>query len=133
MFSHLCLSAYRDFHGAAFKYANALQPGGFLVIGTQPGDIYVKEDTAWDETGTYAENYPTPFMGENPPTFLMTASGLDDFVTSMGLQIVYRDRGMFHPKWENAVPEDQQYIIARRGYDAPPLSPPKPLPKEGPP
>ena len=130
MFSHLCLSAYADFHRAMFTYANGLEPGGYLVVGTQPGDIYVREPSAWDETGTYAENYPAPFMGEMPLTFLMSVQGLEDFVTSMGLQIVYRDRGMFHPTWDNVVPEDQQYIIAKRTADAPPLSLPKPLPKQ---
>ena len=99
IFSHLQLSTYADFHAAMYRFASALLPNGVLAIGTQPSDIYVKEKSSYDETRTYAENYPAPFMGEDLPTFFLTAKGMEDFITSTGLEIVSQERGMFEPKF----------------------------------
>ena len=49
IFSQLLLS-YANFHSAAYKYANALQVGGILAIGQRPSNIYVKDESRYDET-----------------------------------------------------------------------------------
>ena len=127
IFSHLQLF-YADFHTAASKYANALEPGGILVIGQMPIDTYVKDESDYDETKTYVEDYPAPFMGEMLPTFAMSAEGQLGFLRSMGLEIVSNKIDTFHPKNEKCVPEEQQYVIARR-LNEEPLSLPRPLPR----
>lgn len=127
IFAHLQLS-YADFHSAAYKYANTLQAGGLLAIGQMPSDKYVEDESDYDETKTYVEDFPAPFMGEMLPTFAMSAEGQLDFLRSMGLEIVSNKIDTFQPKNEKCVPEEQQYIIARR-VDERPLEQPKPLPK----
>ncbi|KAL6244603.1 hypothetical protein RBB50_008131 [Rhinocladiella similis] len=127
IFSQLQLS-YADFHTAAFKFARTLVPGGVLAIGQMPADKYVKNHAEYDETGTYVEDYDAPFMGEPIPTFMLSAQGQRDFLTSMGLEIVSETIDMFQPTNPKCEPEEQQYITARRTSDAP-LEPPKPLPK----
>lgn len=130
IFAHLQLR-YKDFHGAVWKFANALQPGGVLVLGQMPSDKYVKEEDgdAYDETGSYVEDYGAPFMGEMLPTFMMTKEGQRRFLTRMGLEIVWERIDMFQPRNEKCVPEEQQYIIARR-VDGKALEKPQPVPKE---
>jgi SAM-dependent methyltransferase len=127
IFSHLQLS-YADFHSAAFKYANALESGGLLVIGQMPIDTYIKDESDYDETKTYVEDFPAPFMGDMLPTFAMSAEGQLRFLRSMGLEIVSNRIDTFQPKNEKCVPEEQQYVIARR-LNEEPLTPPQPLPK----
>lgn len=68
IFSTLQLS-YADFHSAAYKYANALQPSGILALGQMPADIYVKDDSSYDETKTYVEDYPAPLYRRATPDF----------------------------------------------------------------
>ena len=114
MFSLLQLTSYADFHGLMIKYSRALQPGGYLVLGTLPADNYVKNDAAYDETGTYVVGGPAPFMGGMDPNFLLTSKGLVDLVSSMGLEVKSNDIGVFQPNDPRCVPEDQQYVIAQR-------------------
>ena len=127
IFCHLQLS-YADFHSAAFKFASALEPGGIFAIGESTADYYVTDESAYDETKSWVEDYPVPFWGEPLPTFLMTAEGLLEFFRSMGMEIVSNEIDLFQPNNERCIPEDQQYVIARRANDRP-LQPPKPLPK----
>lgn len=128
IFAHLQLS-YPDFHTAAYKFAQALEAGGILALGQMPADKYVKAESDWaDETKTYVEDYPAPFMGEMLPTFAMSEEGQLEFLRSMGLEIVSSKVDTFQPNNPKCLPEEQQYIIARRP-DEKPLTPPKPLPK----
>lgn len=127
IFSHLQLS-YADFHSAAYKYANALQPGGILALGQMPSDSYVTDDSYYDETKAYVENYNAPFMGEMLPTLMLSAEGQRNFLRSMGLEIVWDRTDTFQPHYEKCAPEVQQYIIARRP-DVQLLALQKPLPK----
>ncbi|KAJ9620422.1 hypothetical protein H2204_012269 [Knufia peltigerae] len=127
IFAQLQLS-YADFHAAAYKFARTLLPGGIIAIGQMPADKYVKNRSDYDETGTFVEDYDAPFMGEPIPTFMFSAQGKRDFLTSMGLEVVSETIDMFQPNNPKCVPEEQQYIIAKRTSDAP-LEPPKPLPK----
>jgi ubiquinone/menaquinone biosynthesis C-methylase UbiE len=127
IFAHLQLS-YADFHTAAYKFAQVLQPGGILALGQMPADKYVRADEDWDETKTYVEDYDAPFMGEMLPTLALSAEGQLEFLRSMGLEIVSNKIDTFQPNNQKCLPEEQQYIIARRPDDKP-LSPPKPLPK----
>lgn len=129
IFAHLQLS-YSDFHAAACKFAQTLRPGGIIAIGQMPGDKYVKDTSDWDETRTYVENYDAPFMGEPLPTFMMSARGQRDFLTSMGLEIVCETIDLFQPNNDKCEPEEQQYIIARRTSEKR-LDLPKPLPTQG--
>jgi SAM-dependent methyltransferase len=129
IFSHLQLS-YADFHSTAYKYANALQAGGILVIGQMPSDIYVKDDSHYDETRTYVEDYPAPFMGELLPTFAMSEEGQLNFLRSMGLDVISNKVDTFQPNNEKCEPEEQQYTIAKRPNEQP-LAQPRPLPKRG--
>jgi len=127
IFSHLQLS-YTDFHSVVYKYANALRPGGILALGQMPSDLYVKDDSNYDETKTYVEDYPTPFMGEPLPGLALSADGQRKFLSSMGLEIVWERIDTFQPHNEKCSPEEQQYVIARRP-DEQPLVQAKPLPK----
>lgn len=129
IFSTLQLS-YQDFHSAVYKFANVLQPGGILALGQMPGDNYVKEEFHWDETKTYVEDYDAPFMGEPLPTFMLSAQGQRNFLTSMGLEIISETIGSFRPDNPKCDPEDQQYIIARRPT-VKSLALPMPLPNAG--
>lgn len=114
IFSLLQLSSYTDFYAIMVKYASLVEPGGYFVLGTMPSDNYVKEPTDYDETGTYAVDFPTPFMGQSEKTFFLTATGLVDFVTSMGFKVISNEIGSFHPNDPRCVPEDQQYLIVQR-------------------
>jgi SAM-dependent methyltransferase len=127
IFAHLQLS-YADFHAATYKYANALQPGGMLVLGQMPSDIYVKVDSHYDETKTYVEDYDAPFMGEMLPTLMLSAEGQRNFLYSMGLDIVWDRVDTFQPRNEKCAPEEQQYIIATKSHENS-VAQPKPLPK----
>ena len=129
IFATLQLS-YADFHAAVYKFANVLQPGGILALGQMPGDNYVKDETHWDETKTYVEDYDAPFMGEPLPTFMLSAQGQRDFLTSMGLEIVSETIDAFQPDHPKCDSEDQQYIIARRPT-VESLAAPRPLPRTG--
>ncbi|TVY65667.1 hypothetical protein LSUE1_G007042 [Lachnellula suecica] len=124
---HLQLS-YADFHAAAFKFASLLQPGGLFALGQILSDKYVKGSSELDETRTYVEDYDAPFMEEMLPTFMLSVEGQKRFLRSMGLKIVWEGVDMFQPRNEKCVPEEQQYIIARRP-DERNLERPKPLPK----
>ncbi|KIX04899.1 uncharacterized protein Z518_05770 [Rhinocladiella mackenziei CBS 650.93] len=127
IFSQLQLS-YADLHSTICKFARTLEPGGILVLGQMPGDKYVQDPADWDETGTYVEDYDAPFMGEMLPTLMLSAEGQKGFLTSMGLEIVSETIDTFQPNNEKCVPEEQQYIIAKRP-DERPLAEPKPRPK----
>ncbi|KAF7888426.1 uncharacterized protein EAF02_002967 [Botrytis sinoallii] len=127
IFAHLQMS-YAAVHAAVYKYARALQPRGIIVLGQSPGDHHVKEESAYDETRTYVEDYNVPFMGEPLPTFLMSAKGQRSFFQSMGLEIVSETIDLFQPDNPRCDPEMQQYIIAKRPGDGP-ISQPLPLPK----
>jgi len=129
IFSHLQLS-YADFYSAAYKYANTLQAGGILAIGQMPSDSYVKDESCYDETRTYVEDYDAPFMGEPLPTLMLSAKGQRNFLSSMGLEIVSDAIDTFQPNNEKCEPEEQQYIIARRPNEQP-LAQPKPHPRAG--
>lgn len=113
IFSQLQLQ-YADFRTAMLKYTAALRPGGLLVLGQMPGDDHV-EDGNWDETRTWVEDYPAPFMGEMLPTLMLSREGQRKFLQAMGLQVVWERIDIFEPKNERCVPEEQQYIIARKG------------------
>ena len=112
IFSTLQLT-YGDFHAALNKYTRLIAPSGLLVIGQMPGDSYVK-DFDWDATRTYVEDYPAPFMGEMLPTLMLSRQGQRDMLKGMGLEIVWETVDAFQPDDEKCVPEEQQYIIARR-------------------
>ncbi len=127
IFAQLQLS-YADLHSAVYNLAQALAEGGIVVLGQMPGDSHVRDETHWDETGTYVEDYDAPFMGKMLPTLMLSAQGQREFLTSMGLEIVSETIDMFQPKNEKCVPEEQQYIIARRPNEQP-LTEPKPLPR----
>ncbi|TGO29354.1 hypothetical protein BPAE_0016g00780 [Botrytis paeoniae] len=127
IFAHLQMS-YAAVHAAVYKYARALQPGGIIVLGQSPGDHHVKEESAYDETRTYVEDYNVPFMGEPLPTFLMSTEGQRKFFQSMGLEIVSETIDLFQPDNPRCDLEMQQYIIAKRPGDGP-ISQPLPLPK----
>lgn len=128
IFAHLQLK-YADFHAACYKFAQALEPGGLLVIGQMPADKYVKDSSDYDESGAWVEDYDAPFMGEPLPTFMMSSEGQRKFLTSMGLEIIRETIDTFHPSNPKCAPEEQQYIIARRPGIGP-LRAPLPLPKE---
>lgn len=49
-FSLLQLTSYADFYGLMLKYASAVQPGGYLVLGIMPADYYVKDASDYDES-----------------------------------------------------------------------------------
>ncbi|TEY36636.1 hypothetical protein BOTCAL_0547g00050 [Botryotinia calthae] len=127
IFAHLQMS-YAAIHSAVYKYARALQSGGIIVLGHEPGDHHVKEESAYDETRTYVEDYNVHFMGEPLPTFLMIAESQRNFSRSMGLEIVSETIDLFQPDNPRCDPEMQQYIIAKRP-GAGPISQPLPLPK----
>lgn len=114
IFSLLQLSSYSDFEDLMTKYARAVQANGLLVVGTMPADNYVTDPVMYDATGTYALDYPTPFMGEMEKTFFLTSRGLVDYITSLDFEIVSNELGVFEPIDSRCVPEDQQYIVARR-------------------
>ncbi|KFZ16359.1 hypothetical protein V501_02258 [Pseudogymnoascus sp. VKM F-4519 (FW-2642)] len=93
-----------------------------------PSDIYVKDDSCYDETKVYVEDYKAPFMGELLPTLMLSAEGQRNFLRSMGLEIVWDHIDTFQPRHEKCAPEEQQYIIARRPHEQS-LALPKPFPK----
>ena len=127
IFAHLQMH-YPEFHAACYKFAQALQPGGLFVIGQMPGDRYLPiGDPSYDETGSYVEDYSAPFMGEMLPTFMMSAEGQRGFLRSMGFEIVSETIDSFQPDNPVCVPEDQQYIIARKSGAE--IGMPEPLPK----
>ena len=141
IFSQLQLS-YASLHAAVWKFAQTLEPNGIFVLGQMPGDDHVNspaENSAnsysaetsagWDSTHTYVEDYPAPFMGEMLPTLMLSRQGQRDFLTSMGLEIVSQTIDMFQPDNEVCVPEEQQYLIARRVGEGV-LVEPKPPPRE---
>lgn len=119
IFSLLQLSSYSDFYAIMTKYGGLVEAGGYFVLGTMPSDNYVKERSDYDETGTYAVDFPTPFMGKSENTFFLTSSGLVNFVTSMGFKVISNEIGSFHPNDPRCVPEDQQYLIVQRLGDQP--------------
>ena len=127
IFCQLQLS-YADMHAAVYKFAQALEPSGILALGQMPGDSHVKDASLWDETKTYVEDYPAPFMGEMPPTLMLSAQGQREFLTSMGAEIVSETIDMFQPNNDKCLPEQQQYIIVRRTSEQA-LREPRPLPK----
>ncbi|KAM3085706.1 hypothetical protein ACMFMG_002771 [Clarireedia jacksonii] len=128
IFAHLQMS-YAAVHAAVYKYVSALQPGGIFVIGQTPSDTYVKDESVYDETRTYVEDFNIPFMGEALPTFAMSEEGQKKFLTSMGLEIVSETVDVFQPDNPKCDPEVQQYIIAKRPIEGS-ISKPQPLPKQ---
>ena len=127
IFSHLQL-LYADLHAAAYKYGNTLEPGGIFVIGQMPIDTYIEDDSNYDPTKTYVENHPVPFMGGTLPSFAMSTEGQLNFLRSMGLEIFSNKIDTFQSKNQKCLPEEQQYIIARRPSEQP-LTQPEPLHK----
>jgi len=122
IFSHLQLS-YPDFWTMLYKYARLLSPNGFLAIGQTPADSYVlsksqaegkTEDKFYDETKTYVEDFPVPFMGEDLPTFMLSSKGQRRVLESMGLKVVWELNGWFQPDSEICASEAQQYVIVKR-------------------
>jgi len=126
IFCHLQLE-YRDFWSAAYKFAKALQPGGFFALGQMPSDRYVAKEKL-DTTGTYVVD-DAPFMGEMLPTLMLSAEGQREFFRSMGFEVVWESIDLFQPKNEKCHPEEQQYIIVRRQGDKT-VEEPKPTPKD---
>ncbi|KAF2731623.1 S-adenosyl-L-methionine-dependent methyltransferase [Polyplosphaeria fusca] len=113
IFSHLQLR-YAELHGLALRLASALDEGGLFVLGQMPGDSHVREGEWGDGAGTWVEEYDAPFMGEMLPTLMLSRAGQRKWLESMGLEVVWEEVGMFQPKDERCVPEEQQYLIARR-------------------
>ncbi|CAK4034040.1 type 11 methyltransferase [Lecanosticta acicola] len=129
LFSQLMLP-YSDFHSAAYRFANALEPGGLFVLGQMPSDGYVADEAAYDETKSYVEAYDAPFMGRPFPTLMLSLEGQREFLRSMGLEIVYETVDLFQPDNPKCAPEEQQYLIARRALEQTgELSPPRPMPR----
>ncbi|KAH6725048.1 type 11 methyltransferas-like protein [Leptodontidium sp. MPI-SDFR-AT-0119] len=112
IFAHMRLS-YRDFHDAVFRFVGLLQPGGLLVLGQMPSDSYVEDESVYDETKSYVEGYDVPLMGDMVPIMMMSAEGQRNFLTLMGLEIVWERIDTFQPKNEQCKPEERQYIIVR--------------------
>jgi hypothetical protein len=67
-------------------------------------------------------------MGEMLPTFMASAEGQREILRSMGLEIVWEGGGSFLPADKRCVPEEQQYIVARRVGETE-IQKPWPLPK----
>ena len=126
IFSHMQLS-YREFYSSMLRFAACLRPGGVLVIAAVPADNYVPDPAAYDETGSYAEKLPAPFMGRTIEATLFTTKGLLAFLDQLGLEVVRHQVDQFLPKTTDPVPEDQVFIIARRTHNHP-LMGPYPLP-----
>ncbi|KAK1820429.1 hypothetical protein LTR12_005155 [Friedmanniomyces endolithicus] len=130
IYSQLSLS-YADVHAMVFRLAKSLSPGGLMCVGQDAADLHVPaDDTHWDETHTYVEDFNLPFWGKPFKTLLLTRQGQQDFLTSMGLDIVSETFGFFQPDNPVCGQEHQQYVIAQRRNEEP-LSPPKPLPTGG--
>ncbi|KAF2487665.1 type 11 methyltransferas-like protein [Neohortaea acidophila] len=117
MFSLLQLTSYAEFHDVMFRYAKHVQPNGYLVFGTVPADNYVKNGEDYDATGTYAVNYPVPFMGVPESNLVFSNEGLVRFVSSLGFRVVRNDLGIFKPDDKRCEPEHQQYLVAQRVGD----------------
>jgi hypothetical protein len=45
-----------------------------------PSDSYVKDDSSYDETKTYVDDYDASFMGELLPTLMLSAEGQRNFL-----------------------------------------------------
>ncbi|TKA74274.1 hypothetical protein B0A55_06203 [Friedmanniomyces simplex] len=130
IYSQLSLK-YADVHAMIFRLAESLSSGGLICVGQDAADDHVPDDDPhWDKTHTYAEDFNLPFWGKPFKTLLLTRQGQQDFLTSMGFEVVSETLDVFQPDNPACDPEHQQYVIARRPNDDP-LSPPKPLPKEG--
>jgi 2-polyprenyl-3-methyl-5-hydroxy-6-metoxy-1,4-benzoquinol methylase len=127
VFSHMQLSP-QELHTAMLKYAACLRVGGLLLLATVPSDNYSRGKSVYDETLSYLEDFPTPFMGMQITTTLYTASGLRRFLKSIGLDIVDHTIASFQPKTNGSLPEDQSFTIAKRTQEHP-LIGPYPLPK----
>lgn len=119
MFSLLQLTSFDEFYDVIFKYGSHVSSNGYLVLGTCPADPYVKDKKNFDSTGSYAVNYPVPFMGEPQPNLILTSQALVDFVESMGFKAVSNTVDIFYPADSRCEPEHQQYVIAQRLSDAP--------------
>jgi len=132
VFSYMQLSL-QDLHTAMLKYAACLRVGGFLVMTAVPSDNYVQDDSRYDETGSYIEDFPTPFMGMQITTTLFTSTGLLNFLRSIGLEILGSKLALLQPKTSGSIPEDQFFIIARRIDEQHPLMGPYPVPETRPP
>jgi len=127
VFSHMQLSL-QELHTAMLKYAACLRVGGLLLLAAVPSDNYVRDKSLYDETGSYLEDFPTPFMGMQITMTLFTANGLLKFLQSIGLDIVDHKFAQFQPKASGSLPEDQSFITAKR-TDKHPLMGPYPLPE----
>ena len=53
-----------------------------------PSDIYVKDDSSYDEAKAYVEDYKALFMRELLPTLMLSAEGQRNFLSLMGMEIV---------------------------------------------
>lgn len=54
IYSQLGLS-YPAFHKSAYRFAQALRPGGLFIVGQSPADDVPSNDSAWDATHSYVE------------------------------------------------------------------------------
>ncbi|KAK0936164.1 hypothetical protein LTR29_012262 [Friedmanniomyces endolithicus] len=128
IYSQLSLS-YADVHAMVYRLAKSLSPDGLMCVGQDAADLHVPaDDPHWDKTHTYAEDFNLPFWGKPFKTLLLTRQGQQEFLTSMGLDIVCETFDFFRPDNPACGQEHQQYVIAQR-RDSNPLLPPKPLPK----
>ena len=118
-FSHLQLSV-KDFRSALLKYTGSLRPGGLFVLACVPSDNYITDLSLYDETGSYVENLPIPFMGHEVKVTLFTTKATLDLFRSLGMEIVESKSVVFQPKGEGFPPEDQLFVVARRTGNMPP-------------
>ena len=117
IYSHLGLS-YHASHSTVSRLVKALRQNGLLVIGQSIADSVAMDDPAWDATHTYVEGYNLPFWGAPFATLMFTRAGQKKWLDSMGLEVVYDEVGIFKPGDAKCDPEEQQYVIARRGEKA---------------
>ncbi|KAK4506416.1 hypothetical protein PRZ48_000146 [Zasmidium cellare] len=115
IYSQLGLS-YTAFNATARRLAQALEPGGVMVIGQSPADPGKVPANApeWDETKSYVSGFNLPFMGEPFATLMFTREGQKGYLRSLGLDIVYETVDVFQPQSAKAHAETQQYVIAQR-------------------
>ena len=74
------------------------------------------DKSLYDETGTYVEEYPVPFVGELSLLLIVAAKGLSQNLKSKGMETVSDERCIFQPiapKTNTYALEDEQYVIAR--------------------
>ena len=119
MFSHMQLSA-ADFRSVLHKYTGCLREGGLFVLACVPSDNYITDMSLYDDTGSYIENLPVPFMGQEVKVTVFTTKGTLDLFRSLGMEIVESKSVVFQPKGEGFDPEAQLFVVAGRTGNTPP-------------